>query len=166
MPIYTSFDSLHALRESRLDTCACPVVFFSAARRDLVDNCVGEGGQYFQDTYKCFVLVETPSTWDTARSNCQALGAELAIITNEMESDFVRDNVLNGTSGWIGLSISAWNSATDFQAFYVDREPFPVTQTWGWYFGEPNDDGACVEFSGGKHGTMRHACTRSATSRY
>ena len=67
------------------------------------DYDVDELWEYCADI-KCFKLIEDKKNFGSSRDNCQALGASLASIHNELEQDFVTSLMRHSSSEeyWIG----------------------------------------------------------------
>lgn len=64
------------------------------------------------DGQECYVLVNTPMTWDKAEEYCQRLDGQLASIVSEEENVFVGSSLLGYYSVWLGgqgSSGSGWS---------------------------------------------------------
>ncbi|XP_045146326.1 CD209 antigen-like protein C isoform X2 [Echinops telfairi] len=89
----------------------------------------------------CYFLSQTPTTWDTAASNCQGLGAQLVIIDSADEQDFLKFwSTGKYERTWIGLT----DVHSEGKWHWVDNTPL---KTSFWIKGEPNNIGEedCVE---------------------
>ncbi|KAJ8245246.1 hypothetical protein COCON_G00235460, partial [Conger conger] len=52
---------------------------------------------------KCYLFVQTKRNWDDCRTHCQEQGADLVIINNEAEQEFISQNAGNIEEYWTGL---------------------------------------------------------------
>ncbi|XP_071962907.1 macrophage mannose receptor 1-like [Antedon mediterranea] len=95
-----------------------------------------EGWLSFQDS--CYKIGSRRRSWANARSNCLALGANLVVVRNQAENDFLYNM---RSDLWIGLSDV--ESESDFT--WVSTE---CSQYDNFEAAEPNNDGGnedCVE---------------------
>ncbi|XP_054832451.1 CD209 antigen-like [Eublepharis macularius] len=93
---------------------------------------------------KCYWVSTDLKSWHESRSDCSAKGAQLVIIHNKEEKDFLKRITENGQSYWIGLSLSS------------------TEKKWVWITGHPLDqnlfqdlpssagDGCCAGIKNGK----------------
>ena len=106
-------------------------------------------GGWVRHTTLCFHVIDSPTLkWDVARTTCQNLAADLAIITSAAENNFIVDlikkqqTVTNG-GAWLGLYRKADNNF-----YWVDDTPLGG-QYSAWASGEPNShDEKCVHVYG------------------
>ena len=95
--------------------------------------------------HSCYHIIDTPTLkWSDARTTCQNLGGDLAIIRSADENNFISDLVMKqkkvvDRGAWIGLFRKSDN------AFYwIDNTPL-TGQYSAWADGEPNSlDEKCV----------------------
>ncbi|KAL9965175.1 hypothetical protein ACROYT_G028938 [Oculina patagonica] len=86
----------------------------------------------------CYHVIDTPTLkWNDARTTCQNLEGDLAIIRSEDENNFIRDLVRNQQTvqnwgAWIGL-----NRKADTRFYWIDDTPLEG-QYSAWASGEPN----------------------------
>ncbi|XP_078380620.1 C-type lectin domain family 6 member A-like [Oculina patagonica] len=86
----------------------------------------------------CYHVINTPTlSWSDARTTCQNLGGDLAIIRSEDENNFTRDLVMKQPTvqywgAWIGLYRKA-----DTKFYWIDDTPLDG-QYSAWASGEPN----------------------------
>ena len=83
-------------------------------------------------------VIDTPILkWSDARTTCQNLGGDLAIIMSESENNFVRDlmhkQTGQDTGAWLGLYRKA-----DYRFYWIDDTPL-AGQYSAWNSGEPNN---------------------------
>ena len=88
----------------------------------------------------CYHVIDTPTLkWSDARTTCQNLGGDLAIIRSQDENNFVRDLINQQTvqdrGAWIGLYRKADH---DNKFYWIDDTPL-AGQYSAWASGEPND---------------------------
>ncbi|KAL9965921.1 hypothetical protein ACROYT_G029788 [Oculina patagonica] len=86
----------------------------------------------------CYHVNDTPMlSWSDARTTCQNLGGDLAIIRSEDENNFIRDSVMKQQTvqnwgAWIGLYRKA-----DTKFYWIDDTPLEGRYD-AWASGEPN----------------------------
>ncbi|XP_052716324.1 neurogenic locus notch homolog protein 2-like isoform X2 [Crassostrea angulata] len=103
---------------------------FIAQRSRNTDGC-GEAGIWTVYNSQCYQCINDTVSWQTARSSCQQLGADLVTIKNAGTQNFT-ENLCVDARHWIGLNdISEEGNffwvATSMQATYLNWNP-----------GEPN----------------------------
>ncbi|XP_071953691.1 macrophage mannose receptor 1-like [Antedon mediterranea] len=124
-----------------LVSCTCPDGFSGrtcATANSTVSSCQ-EGWVSFQDS--CYKFEATKTSWSDARSNCLDLGADLVVVRNKAENDFLYTN--NPTRSDLWLGISDVQNETNFK--WVSKE---CSQYKNFGAGEPNNYGHgedCVE---------------------
>ena len=87
----------------------------------------------------CYHVIDTPTLkWSDARTTCQNLGGDLAIIRSQDENNFVRDLITQQTvpdrGAWLGLYRKA-----DDMFYWIDDTPL-AGQYSAWASGEPNSN--------------------------
>ena len=88
---------------------------------------------------RAYLLCEGPKTWEQARAFCQSRGADLIVIDDEQENEFITGSGL--PTAWIGLSdrdeegTFAWVDGTTPETTY-------------WNTDEPNDSGGTEDCGG------------------
>ncbi len=88
--------------------------------------------------YLCYHVNDTPTLkWNDARTTCQNLGGDLAIIRSEDENNFITDLVMKqqpvpDLGAWIGLY-----RKNDTKFYWIDDTPLEG-QYSAWASGEPN----------------------------
>ncbi|XP_071954046.1 uncharacterized protein [Antedon mediterranea] len=122
-------------------SCTCPDGFsgFTCGKQNGVVLPCQEGWLPFQES--CYKFQTTKMTWSDARANCKALGADLVVVRNQEENDFLYANSPATGDVWIGLS--DMGSEADFT--WVSTE---CSQYKNFGYGEPNNYGNgedCVE---------------------
>ena len=87
----------------------------------------------------CYHVIDTPTlNWSDARTTCQNLGGDLAIIRSEDENNFIID-ILNKQQriqdwgAWIGL----YRSKDDNMFYWIDDTPL-AGQYSAWASGKPD----------------------------
>ncbi|XP_051971923.1 CD209 antigen-like [Xyrauchen texanus] len=89
-----------------------------------------DGWIYYQLSF--YYLSSESKSWNESRRYCTERGADLVIINNREEHDFVR-KISNGEGIWIGLSDS------DEEGTWKWVDSVKLTSGF-WYNGEPNDN--------------------------
>ncbi len=79
---------------------------------------------------KAYLVCDISKTWADARSFCQALGGDLAVVGSKDENDWLASQPLS--SAWIGLS----DTAVEGTFVWVDGSSLTTAY---WKDGEPND---------------------------
>ncbi|XP_067290034.1 C-type lectin domain family 4 member F-like [Pseudorasbora parva] len=87
-----------------------------------------DGWTYFKSSF--YYLSNEEKSWTESRRYCTARGADLIIINNQKEQDFVK-NISNGTSVWIGLT----DRDVEGRWKWVDGSSLNSSF---WWSGEPN----------------------------
>ena len=88
----------------------------------------------------CYHVIDTPTlNWSDARTTCQNLGGDLAIIRSQDENDFILDmlnkqQTVQNFGAWIGLY-----RKVDNMFYWIDDTPL-AGQYSAWDSGEPNND--------------------------
>ena len=81
-------------------------------------------------------------SWNAAKSACEALGAELVVLSSLAENQAVGKNITGGQGAYIGLYR---NPRDKSRWLWVDQSRPTYTH---WYSGEPNNHGGiedCVQ---------------------
>ena len=87
----------------------------------------------------CYHVIDTPTlNWNDARTTCQNLGVDLAIIRSQDENNFILDLIMKQQTiqewaAWLGLYRKA-----DNLFYWVDDTPL-ADQYSAWADGEPNN---------------------------
>ena len=82
---------------------------------------------------KTYLKSNFDATWDTARAYCKAFGADLVVVRDAADANYVRYGTLNGNNHlWLGL----WDQDGDNVDSWVD--PTVTTGYRLWRSGEPN----------------------------
>ena len=82
-------------------------------------------------------VINTPTlNWSDARTTCQNLGGDLAIIRSQDENNFVRDLMQKQTGQDWGAWIGLYRNASDNMFYWIDGTPL-AGQYSAWAKGEP-----------------------------
>ncbi|CAJ1059159.1 CD209 antigen-like protein E [Xyrichtys novacula] len=84
--------------------------------------------------HSCYFVSTARKSWAASREDCKAQEADLVVMNNEEEKDFVSGLVSGGENTWIGLT----DSAQEGTWMWLDGTP--VTTTY-WESGQPNSSG-------------------------
>ncbi|KAI8521387.1 hypothetical protein Bbelb_011410 [Branchiostoma belcheri] len=116
-------------------------------------NCP-DGWLYYRQS--CYRIVETSTTWQQARTACQALQADLTSLATGLEQVWMGIQIrnINGNGHWIGLHDMSQEGTWQ----WTDGTPYSSPTSWNP--GEPNNAGDedCVEVLQGG-GWNDHSCT-------
>ncbi|XP_030267388.1 CD209 antigen-like protein C isoform X1 [Sparus aurata] len=91
--------------------------------------------------YSCYFRSNEMRTWSDSRADCKNKGADLVVINNKDENQFVSDlNNMNEES-WIGLQTERSTGENRFEWKWVDGSPLAEIfsasglppATWDWY---------------------------------
>ncbi|XP_035864425.1 CD209 antigen-like protein E [Sander lucioperca] len=85
----------------------------------------------------CYFKSEEKKTWSGSRADCKKRGADLVIINNKKEKEFVTELSKDGES-WIGLRYEWRQSGSKWEWEWVDGSP--LTETF-WAAGLTHYDG-------------------------
>ncbi|KAI3358222.1 hypothetical protein L3Q82_003214 [Scortum barcoo] len=78
-----------------------------------------EGWRKFQ--YSCYYISSEMKNWTESRKDCQSRGADLVMITNREENDFVKELSKRGKS-WIGLQSVKTENLNNWDWRWVDKK--------------------------------------------
>ncbi|XP_065922990.1 cell death abnormality protein 1 [Magallana gigas] len=120
------------------------------------NGCSGEGNWSVYDR-QCYSCIANAVPWQTARSSCLQLGADLVTINNAGTQSFV-EKLCPNTNRWIGLN----DLATESKFVWV-KDSTAVSYS-NWASSEPNNYGGdedCVGLLANIHGWNDVPCTLS-----
>ncbi|XP_071940913.1 perlucin-like protein [Antedon mediterranea] len=120
------------------------IVIFSVFLGYAYSQGCGEGWQQFGNT--CFYASQQFKSWNQARDICKSMDADLAIIRNKEQNEFLQD-LLGFTHSlyWIGLQ----DTRGEGNFIWVDNTPLDPAKA-NWQPGQPDDYRAgedCVEIN-------------------
>ncbi|XP_006811312.1 snaclec bothroinsularin subunit beta-like [Saccoglossus kowalevskii] len=100
----------------------------------------------------CFVIIHEKMKWEEARTKCQDLGGNLAVLDKINVRDAVNTITVGGESLWIGLHDLAING----QPFWVDPEViYNSNKVYPWAIVDDNTDNRdCVLATGNQEGVL------------
>ncbi|KAL9965910.1 hypothetical protein ACROYT_G029773 [Oculina patagonica] len=117
--------------EKQTFSCSCKPPWTGETCEDCPQGWVHHGNS-------CYHVIDTPTlSWSDARTTCQNLGGDLAIVRSEDENNFIRDLVRNQQTvqvwgAWIGLY-----RKSDTKFYWIDGTPLEG-QYSAWASGQPS----------------------------
>jgi len=118
------------------------------------------------DDQECYLLFNTPTTWQAAQAACLAVGATLAVVTDQAEQGVVAGLSSKFPAGAPDLWLGATDEVVENSFVWVDGTPV-VFQSWRT--GEPNNGNgggaencSVIEGDTAEHGWDDRPCTAAA----
>ena len=69
----------------------------------VLSDCNSNGGHFFRQNGKCYILSSDKASWNQGRLNCQKRpNGEMASINNEETMNFIKKNIHFSESTWFG----------------------------------------------------------------
>jgi hypothetical protein len=103
-----------------------------------VAPCVEGDTQSSDDDGNCFLLFNTPETWDSAKASCEAIGATLVVIDTVAKQELMAVLSQSFPAGEPDLWIGATDVVEETKYVWVNGEDMVLAN---WRTGMPNNNG-------------------------